>query len=93
MSYEGPERRKDPLNHEVFERLRQELDFQEQRIAQRLDVLEKNQNTIQTNQRVIERKIDRWETGGTVLRWAVIAVMGAVTALVSVFEWAKQHLH
>lgn len=86
MSYEGPERRKDPLDHAVFERLRQELDLQEQRIARRLKNLERSQEAI-------EKKIDRWETGGAVLRWAVIAVTGAVTALVSVFEWAKQHLH
>lgn len=86
MSQEGPERCKDPLNYELFERLRQELELHEQRIAKRLETLERSQ-------RAVERKIDRWETGGTVLRWAVIAIMGAVTALASVFEWAKQHLH
>lgn len=85
MSYDGAEQRKDLPSHILLECSRQDLELQEQRIVKRLEALERNQA-------VIEKKIDRWEAVGTVLRWAVIAGVGIITALESMFEWARQHL-
>jgi hypothetical protein len=65
--------------------LRYELDAQEERLMRRLDQVERNQDKV-------ERKIDRWETGGAVIRWAVVAFGGIAAAAASIFDWVKEHV-
>lgn len=40
----------------------------------------------------LEQEVDRWKTASTVVRWGVITTMGVISAGMTVWEWAKEHI-
>ncbi len=40
----------------------------------------------------LEQEVDRWKTASTVVRWGIITTMGVISAGMTVWEWAKEHI-
>jgi hypothetical protein len=76
--WDGQERRALPPEHIIRAAVRDEMDQRLGKIDSRMDH--------------VERKIERWESNGVLLRWIVIAAVATLSQITGFIRWLREHV-
>ena len=56
------------------------------------DEIEQHMSKLNERVETVERKLDRWESNGILLRWIVIAFAAVLSQLTGFLRWIKEHI-